>query len=126
MAKVDFQGDLPLTNPLLLSKQLDIEQNAYYGFSLLDHYRLESLDNVDVIKPGQEAHYVTVTGALDGFVPNGAVLTKAFGAEVCTVSSTFDLRYSDSSQYFTVDKSKILHVAPAAGNTSAPEVPVFL
>jgi hypothetical protein len=54
------------------------------------------------------------------------VLTKAFGAEVCTVSSTFDLRYSDSSQYFTVDKSKILHVAPAAGNTSAPEVPVFL
>ena len=81
---------------------------------------------MESIKPGQEAHYVTITGAFDGFAEHGAVLTTTFGAEVCTVSSTFNLRYSDSSQYFTVDRSKILHVAPAAGNTSAPEVPVFL
>jgi hypothetical protein len=125
VAKVDFHGDLQLTNPLLLSKKVFTAGNSVYGMSLFDSYRHESLDNVTTIKPGQEAHYVDVAGNFDGLTPS-TTLAKVFGDEVCAVSSTTYLTYSDSTQFSPVDRSKILHAAPPAGNPSAPEVPVFL
>jgi hypothetical protein len=125
MAEVDFSGDLQLTNPLLLSKQVGVSGNAVYGMSLFDYYRFESADNATTFKPGQEAHYVAVYGDFDGLTPS-AKLAKVFGDEVCTVSSTTYLTYSDSTQFSPVDRSKILHVAAPARNPSAPDVPVFL
>ena len=125
MAEVDFSGDLQLTNPFLLSKQVAVSGNAHYGMSLFDYYRFESADNAKTFRPGQEAHYVAVYGDFDGLTPS-TKLAKVFGDEVCTISSTVYLTYSDSTTYLPVDRSKILHVAPAGGNPSAPEVPVFL
>lgn len=124
MAKVDFQGELTVTNPLLLSKQVGIAANAYYGMGLFDFWVLQG-DNAATVKPGQEAHYVHVAGAFQGVTIN-ALLAKVFGDEVCTVGSTINLRFADNAQFFPLDKSKTLHVAPPAGNPSAPEVPVFL
>lgn len=124
MAEVDFQGELTVTNPLLLSKQVGIGGNVYYGMTLFDIWGIQG-DNANTVKPAEEAHYVSVSGAFQGVTIN-ALLTKVFGDVVCTVGSTINLRFSDNTQFFPVDESKILHVAPPAGNPSAPEVPVFL
>ena len=115
---ISFTGDLPLTNILPTTKQVEVLKNTYAGW-IYDWELRSYAPNLPKIVPGKEEFYLTVGGSFEGFTGNGTDANASFGARICNTTGPVSIGEMASTEWRDMTPDHVLTVPGS-------NVPVFV
>jgi hypothetical protein len=127
---INFSGDLTLTNPHLLSKEIVFGTSPYYGgYSVQDTSRLSNYPASNLIANNDPWHFFDPFGSFFNEDASGNIIQlpsympSKFGDKLCMAKKTIYLMFADGNGFYPVTPDKLLRVTDATTNS---QYPVFL